>query len=281
MWNNTHLYRLLQRLCTPLFVVSLTSCIYWHESIVSVNSYNEIDFAAIDEKTLVIFDVDETLIQPDDAYVMHEFGSDTKQLQHEFKQRYPHNHWIHFESLITEQASRSLIEPEIIQIIRQLQEKGITVIACTYMKSGPYGHIKALEEWRYNHLKHIGFIGAYENLIVRFSSNNAHPLFYRGILITDAQEKGPVLGAWLDAMHIHPPEIIVFDDYMENITSIARECRKRNITFVGYHYQGAKKKKLDIPTARWQLEKLIESGQWISDEDVQNIIAPPHAIPLQ
>jgi hypothetical protein len=59
-----------------LFIISLSICACLHQkktqAIESIHSFNEVNFNTIETDTLVVFDVDETLTQPTDTYLINE-----------------------------------------------------------------------------------------------------------------------------------------------------------------------------------------------------------------
>lgn len=246
-----------------------------NQAITTIDSYAKVNFVVIPDDALVIFDVDETLIQPQDRYVMHEHSQQAKKLQQELMRDYEGSgiDWVYLQSLVVEQAKRPLIEPLVIPAIDALKARGIPVIACTYMNTGPLGVIDLLERWRYDQLQAVGFVGSYQDRVFAIPFPRGHPVFYRGIIASDLQEKGPVLGAWLDSMDFHPSVIIVFEDTMANLVSVQGECVKRGIAFQGYYYTGAHKKPWHEELARVQARYLIEHHQWLSDEQAYALLA--------
>lgn len=61
--------------------------------ITPIASFNQVDFNAIDTDTLVIFDVDETLIQPIDMYPANEGSPEAAQFRNYLVQTYHNVDW--------------------------------------------------------------------------------------------------------------------------------------------------------------------------------------------
>lgn len=176
-------------------------------SIQKISSFNCVDFFIITRDTLVIFDVDETLISSRDT------------------------------------IKNGLIEPEIIAKIQILKNNNIACIACTALCSEKEG-IELCMEQRHAHLKGLGFEASYADLVFPINiQSKRHPFFYKGILGTDSEQKGVVIGVFLDIMQIFPKNIIMFDDSLRFLQTVDQECQKREITFIGYLYRGARKYK--------------------------------------
>ena len=216
-------------------------------SIITIDSFTKINFGAIEPTMLVIFDVDETLIQPQDAYLtdieMRSFLAEiftVKQLikHHDIDMK----RWKYLASIVIKTAKETLIEPEMLEAIKALQRRGVQVIACTLISTGLFGVIPNMEQWRYENLKSLGFQGSYDNVVIHLPSFKRKPVFYKGILATDLEKKGPVIGAFLDTMHLQPVSIVMVDDTLDNLNSVLRECTTRGIKFQGYWYKAAQTK---------------------------------------
>ena len=74
--------------------------------------------------------------------------------------------WDIYADISLREIERRLIEPMIIQKISELQERGVKVIACTFMNTGKYGILEKMEVWRYEHLASFGFYGSFSDLII-------------------------------------------------------------------------------------------------------------------
>jgi Protein of unknown function (DUF2608) len=86
------------------------------------------------------------------------------------------------------------LEPITVNLIKQLQNRGIKVIALTHFNTGslggPLGLIPSLPVWRWNKLKEIdidfssSFPEQQELIFSQFTSKSGrHPIFYKGILL--------------------------------------------------------------------------------------------------
>lgn len=184
-------------------------------SISDIQSFDEVDFSQLGSPgALVLFDVDKTLIQPEDSYVSNADFHHVKYL---------------------------LVEPSIIEKIDLLKQRKMTVLAITAMNTGEYWPYESMEKWRYEHLKELGFEGDYQDQDFDIKDFKKHPVFYKGIIATDGEAKGHVLGTVLDRLSLKPTEIIMFDDRLSFLESVKAECNRRLIPFHGYHYHGAQK----------------------------------------
>ena len=243
----------------------------------SIDKYSEAQaiFDACNEKTLVTFDVDDTLITATDVMANFDFPLLFK-IRAVF--RYPEllfdkSKFEYIQSLIFQQAERFVFDPDIVNIIQQTQHQGAKVVALTSMESGELGCIKNMPEWRVNMLSNFGINFNKEFQDVFFTSlpsyRNQYPCFYKGILCANQLKKGVVLGAFLDYYDLKPGRIISFDDQISALSSIASACTQRKINFIGYQVFGAKKfyKPWNTNRALVQLEALVNRSEWLSDKD--------------
>ncbi len=182
-------------------------------SISDIQSFDEVDFSQLGlTGSLVLFDVDQTLIHQGNLYMSN---ADS---YHE---------------------NPPLIEPSIIEKIELLKKRQISILAITAMNTGKSWQHDRLEKWRYDHLKELGFEGDFDDLDFDIRGFKRHPVFYKGIIVTDGEHKGPVMGVVLDRLSLTPNEIIMFDDRLGFLESVEAECKGRHIPFHGYHYLGA------------------------------------------
>lgn len=243
------------------------------QQIKTIHSFNEVDFNAINKDTLVIFDVDETLIQPVDMYPINESSTQAQAIKKKLRESHPEiKDWGIYEDILIKQVQRPLLEPMIIEKINALQKMGVIVIAVTAMNTGKYGRYDRLEHWRYEHLASFGFEGAFNDLIIDFEANNKKPVFYKGILATDLSPKGPALFSFLDRIKHLPKKIIMFDDNINFLESVQMASAQRGIPFQGYLYKGAREKVWDQDLIEMQIEHLLYHKRWLSDEQAYELM---------
>lgn len=246
---------------------------YIARPIQTIHSFSVVNFNSIGTDTLVVFDVDETLIQPTDTYSINEHTPQGEKFRKKLLLKHPEiKNWDIYADISLREVQRPLVEPMIIQKISQLQARGVRVIACTFMNTGKYGPLEKMEAWRYEHLKSLGFQGSFSDLIIDVPLTNRKPVFYKGVLATDTLLKGPVIMAFLDAIQYVPKKIIMFDDSIEYLESTLAECKKRNITFQGYLYTRAIAKPWDEELIEFQAEYLIQHKKWLTDDEARALM---------
>lgn len=239
-----------------------------YNTIQPISSYNDINFENIyDDNTLVLFDVDETLVQPEDVYLINEHTEAGKNFRQNFLKQYPKfKDWKQIEGIVLKEARRPLIEPDIVKKINLLKKNKVKVMALTGMNTGEYWPYDKLEQWRYEHLKGLGFQGSFDEISFEVKGFKRKPVLFKGIIATDLEEKGDVLGAVLDKLNYSPNKIIMFDDTLGDLKSVASECKKRGISFKGYNYKGAIFKEWDQNLIQFQADYLIQNKKWLNDK---------------
>lgn len=263
----------MRKFYTFLLFALLAGCAANNQTITikSIQSYDQVNFENItDPATVVLFDVDETLIQPEDTYLINEHSERGLKFRQSLIQKHPEISKMHdIGGIILDQAARPLIEKEVINKVSTLKKNNINVFAITAMNTGEYSNIGRMERWRYEHLKKLGFEGTYQNDDFYLQGFKRKPVFYKSIIATDLEDKGEVLMAVLDKINLRPQKIIMFDDTLEFLYSVEKECKKRGVIFFGYHYNGAKKKNWDENLISYQAEYLIKHKKWLSDAEVK------------
>lgn len=249
-----------------------------------IRSYHEVSecLAKADKNTVVLFDVDSTLIVPGSKMLWPSV-------------RVKHRDWInntiadlfsksaksegHLSSVWQEQEIPLLIEPHIVKVIADLQERGVKVFALTAILTGSYYSIPSLPEWRFNKLKQIG-INFHREPLSDFiftelpTWNGQQPHFYRGILCSGVVSKGEVTSAFLDRMGWKPSSVIFFDDSIERVLEVEEEMNERKIPVQCFHYLGAYHLEgdLDKDLALFQLNHLIEHEKWLMEEEAKALL---------
>jgi hypothetical protein len=234
-----------------------------------------------DKHTLVLYDVDETLIMPTDKiHLPHFFSVDPgRALKNDFELKLAHcieDIW----SIVLLQAHRKLIEPDVVFIIKNLQSRNVKTLGFTKMRSGTFGAIDSLAEYRFNQLKALGveFWLSYDQTIEfnQFTCDyDGFPMIHKGTIFTNDLPKGQVVGAFLDQLDDTITQVIFFDDLLENLISVENEMIKRNIIYHGYHYKAVDtfiQGELDCKVVQFQLDYLCTNKVWLSEQEASALI---------
>lgn len=251
-----------------------------------------------DQQTLVVFDVDETLIKPTDTALQllwqpAVFSKEDVQWMRQLKAKrqkhlaktcsfYAGEAFTRIWSQQLLKSSYVPIEPTTVETVRKLQQRGIKVIALTACRAGRRGDIPALQQWRFDELKKlaIDFSSAFpfkEKWIEELPLNEGyHPMYYRGILMaTYTNPKGNVLSAFLDHCGWAPKKILFFDDRKDYVEGVVRAMRARGISCHGYWYCAVRRQKIKLKRTivQAQFDYLIQHGHMISEQEAASILS--------
>lgn len=240
------------------------------------------EFQTADENTLVVFDVDFTLIVPKDT-ILRPCG---EKLFMEYLKKVHSKLGTEQTDYLTSkcmlQIQTELVNPLLPEIIEFLQQKNIKTIALTALRPGSLGVIPSLEDWRYQDLKGKGFDFSQafpEYPYLRFNFFNENDLDYQatfkdGILYSGKIPKGQVLSAFSKMIGWTPSKVIFIDDRIHFIESVEKEMSEMGIETCCFYYREAECLPcgIDEEIADFQFRHLLEKHVWLSDEVARTII---------
>ncbi|MCK4265225.1 DUF2608 domain-containing protein [Candidatus Babeliales bacterium] len=254
-------------------------------NIVSIESFKEVQKAlnSADEGTLVLFDIDDTLIvSPSKNFWKSNFLAHKKEIEKiadtAFKRTDKNKKYLLSKRLAKEVPL--IIEAIVPEMIKTLQERKVEVLALSRFSTGTMGVIRDFPKWRYDKLKEVGInfsVTKFPDIILKtlyHDDKGFYPVFYKGILLTNRSTKGAVLGAFLDYMHYKPKRIIFFDDDREQVKLVASEIYKRKILFEGYVYNGSMHmaSHFDANIISIQYNHLVDHEEWLTDEEAKALL---------
>lgn len=259
--------------CTIIMTLNIFVC-HAHE-IRQVNEMKEL-FDVVktaDSKTLVIFDIDMVLVQPNNPAFqmanMKRYSTVSKRIMKEV----PPDKQMIFLSLMTTSSSPVLIDEKTPQYLQQIIQRGIPVIALTANLTGPLRAIPNMEQWRVDSLRKLKidfsqtapFASSlvFDNLPSyrgNFSTYIDGILFVNGTTVS----KGDAFLSFLEKSGFMPNRVIFIDDREENLKSVETALQKvdASIEYQGLHYLGAK----DYPSKTISEEEFESSWKKLAAE---------------
>lgn len=246
------------------------------------------DFQIIAEKidaanaeVLVIFDVDDVLLHPQDHILKVEHKQHVENFKNDLKKRYSAQEAEEFDSLIMSQREAEPVDHRFIHLIHTLHERGVKVLSLTHCFSGAWGKIRSLAAWRAGELQKLGyhFEHSWPGLKEKvFSSLGSHdpkrfPVFKEGVILTCRISKGRVLKAFLDYAGAAPKRIIFVDDKRKNLHAVEEMARGKGIEFLGIEYMPPQcAHPLNAKRAALQFEMLEKEKRWVGDAEADQIL---------
>lgn len=274
--------------CSVVLLLILLHNISVFSSVQEINSFNEAQdgLNQSDEDTLVVFDIDYTLITPKDACLQNWFD-ETEHGKHLIYEREKYlscqNNAQSYRQMILSQrllaCQMDCVESQVPHIIKRLQERRVRVIALTHSPTSSFGNINGMHKLRRSQLAQVGidFDSKFfpKKIFFIMNTGTKKPLFYRGILMTDLVDKGLVLGCFLDILKRKPRKIIFFDDRRCNVYSVVYAAMQKNISCNGFICKAAEQrpKVFDSEVTTIQNQFLTYLGEYKSEEEIRILLA--------
>ncbi|MDN3504045.1 MAG: DUF2608 domain-containing protein [Rhabdochlamydiaceae bacterium] len=223
----------------------------------------------ITDDTLVIFDIDNTLMEPEqtlgnDQWFRHRVR--VHQLAGLPKTEAINvavGEWMSVQCI----TKMQLAEPGIDHFIKNLQEKNQPVMGLTTRGVGMATQtIRQLNDLNVQ----LFSTAPYQH---DYLFENSHSVLYRnGILFTANTHKGDALTKLLDHIKFTPKHIVFINDKHDHITPVQSACETLKIPFVGlrYGYLDHKVEGFDSDVADYQFERF---RYILSDSEAERILA--------
>ena len=248
-----------------------------------------------DQKTLVVFDVDETLLcyYTVGLFIVYDLEAiPAEDKQYSLTMKDKHASYINkvgreqanalFNSFYLTKSSGQLVEPDLSKTIYNLQARGVKAIALTALPGGQFGSVDCGRTLRYDILKSHGidFRSSFNSEFLVFDNLNAYnkeyPMYYKGILFANYRNnKGVVLSAFFDRIGWTPKKVLFFDDNIERVREVCKEMKNRSIPCQGYWYRGVdhcNKPPFNRAIAEVQLEYLIKHDTLLTAIEAKSVL---------
>lgn len=235
-----------------------------------------------DDDTLVIFDVDRTLVQMGDQ-LLYSGKSGFKKKINTFPaySRLSSEEQDTLLSIVLLKTSHEIIEFDAVELIHDLQKKNIKTLVCTTLETGEFGLIPSMEQWRIDTLAHLGlsFDAAFPQLEeIRFYPHEmSHsPLYKQGALIASKRTKGEIISLFLERLEWKPKKIVMIDDQMTDLKSVEDDLKKFGIEFQGLHYRYVEELLKGYAVSEeliaFQLNYLLDNKIWLTDSEAYMLL---------
>lgn len=242
--------------------------------IVTTNDFSLVEKEAnrLDEHSLILFDVDATLIVPKDALLKPKGKELFEQLIASYTDR-------DLFREIRMKAPHELVDGRSISLVQKLQQNKIPVIAFTAAPS----KVRGVEEpgvWRVDELKRYGFdfSPAFPNSnfveLPKKTTQQHFPLFKSGVLYSSFHSKGDILIVFLQQIGLSPKKVIFVDDELKHVQSVVASLDQQGIPCIGIHYTAANEVSCDLneEQARFQINYFIEHDVWLGDQESKHLM---------
>lgn len=251
-----------------LFLVSISFQLLASDSKFIQSDQIEDLLPEITPDTLLLFDVDDTLIIGPRMVGSHEWFDELM----ESIAKYPVHQQERYASVtiqVLQNLTPHVTDSVLPQLIRQLQEQKIRAYAFTARgKNGWYhGVVPGIDAATVAQLAKVGIsFGA----TLEQAPFDQHPGFGKGIFYSDGDPKGPFLVQVLKSVQFTPDKVVVVDDKKQQVDSVMQALEKEGIPVVGFHYTkiSGKKSPYNQKGARLQMKLVRQEGIYYSEEQI-------------
>ena len=233
-----------------------------------------------DQHSLVIFDIDEVIIQTTDAILKPQYKAHLVKWEKELLERTSEEVLVYLRSIIFQEQNIKLVDDQILDTFNKLKAKKITTIAITYIPTGPRGKIAKFEDWGLSRLQKFNidfrnFNNLPDHTFSDIPAKHGTPMTKNGVTFTALAPKGTLLNALLKYNNLKPNKIIFIDDKLSNLASVESVCKNLNIPFIGIHYTKVIKSDqwhINEEIAKLQFKVLENEYKWLSDQQAKAIL---------
>lgn len=230
-----------------------------------------------DINTLVIFDIDEVIIETKDSILKPQNKAHFLKMEEELLTHTSNDEALYFRSIIYQEQEIELVDARILDILNSLKNKGINTTAITYIATGPRGKIARFEDWGLSRLNKLGIDfrelnNFKDHTFSELPAKHGVPLTKHGVTFTALESKGLLLAALLKYNSFSPKKIIFIDDKLCNLESVASTCENLGIPFIGIQYLAvikSNKWEFNEKLAHLQFKTLEKEHRWLSDQEAQ------------
>jgi hypothetical protein len=209
-------------------------------------------------KTLVIFDIDDTLIVPEEKifYPLFKAVDDFDFSDTAFVKKLKEIYWQLAKSkeanVIFSKIKFIPVEQKTIVLIKELQNRNVKILALTNGSLCKFIGIEIMKKLRFSHMNQVGLDFSSSFNIQELILENLPPLwgyspiFYKGILYALGSPKGTVLMEFLNKIVFKPDKVIFFDDLIEQCSSVSSTMEKLGIQCLCFPYRAEPKVKIKL-----------------------------------
>lgn len=245
---------------------------YTQAEIFEINQIDDIVPYIDQENSLVLFDIDDTLITNPFCLGSPAWRNWLKRTP--VKQETDFVFYDAITLYIAKNVDYQTVEPGMETLISDLQRSGIAVFAFTARGRSEWytTQLEGVDEFTHQQLNHVGI--DFKKTAIPAELQDLEPAyFYEGIIFAQHIKKGDLLKHLFKDLNYHPSCIVFIDDKLDQVKSVADAVKEFEIPFYGFWYR---RQEQDAGTfnpmvANIQLENLLLNDVIVSDEQAEEI----------
>lgn len=222
----------------------------------------------ITERTLCLFDIDDTLIDNPIS-----LGSPPWRSWIKSKVANSSAPFVMYDALtlyIAKNTPYKAMEPTTAKLILDLQQSGTPVFAFTARGRTQWytTDIEGVDRFTHEQLNHAG-IDFKKTQIPQELLSLESIYFNDGIIFAQHIKKGDLLKHLFKDLSYFPPLIIFIDDKLDQVQSVEAAVKEAGIPFIGFWYRRSESDRANFNphAANIQLETLLLGGEIVTDEE--------------
>jgi hypothetical protein len=230
----------------------------------SDSSFIEEELKEADKNTLVIFDINDVLLEQKELLFKKQNSTLLKNLLKEMSANMSNEEEQTLYSVVV-QRPVVYVDENFVRIIHDLQNKNVKVIALTNGLVGTCGYVKSMDRLLIQQLRDLDYhlekswLDLKNAQIYMTKSKDRKILFAEGIVFANKMiskaSKGESLLAFFKYADFYPKKVIFIDDKLKNLKSVSNILEKQGVEFIGFEYTKAKNRK-DSPVITKEHAKL-------------------------
>ncbi len=242
--------------------------------IVEIDRIEDIRSYITQKNTLVLFDIDDTLITNSNSLGSPQWRAWVKNKLADHKAEFAV-----YDALtlyIAKNIPYKPVESSTATMIADLQSNDIPVFAFTARGRTQWytTNIVGVDYFTDLQLKHVGI--DFKNTSIPRDLQQLEPTyFYEGIIFAEHIQKGDLLKHLFKDLNYHPSLVIFIDDKLEQVKSVESALQEMGLPFIGFWYRRTEidGKNFNPSVANIQLEHLLLGDSIIGNIEAEEIAA--------
>lgn len=225
----------------------------------------------IDQNTLVLFDIDNTVIELPQILGTPQWFSDfyKKQINVGITHDKAMEAAVKIYIQVNERSEAKPCDCRTPKIIQKLQNKGMIVLALTSRDNG-------LSHTTVRQLNSVGVnfnIGRFKNFQRKLNQGKRSKV-ENGIIYAGGKNKGNCLKEFFTVAHWIPAKVVFVDDQLKSVQEVEMSFSETNIAYIGirYGFLDQKIKAINSKIHEIQLEHFNKTHELLSDKEAEIIV---------
>jgi len=224
----------MKKILYQIWIILIAIFLNLNGRIIEIKNMSELPKYTNEPNTLVIFDIDNTILEP-----TNELGSDQwfsacvkKEIDSGLNKIEAINKVVPSYIAAQQKAKVKLVEPQTSKIISSLQKQKIPMLALTArgieLSNCTFSQLKSIKV-------NLSLKSPWKKELT-FSDCPFQANYRNGIIFCTQNNKGQILNKFLDMTAFKPSKIVFIDDRKSHLEDVEKELENTKISFIGLRY---------------------------------------------